>query len=240
MLRPPPIITGLKPTELNDGQAEARRLRSDLAGLLQDQAHTGLVCAAHQRDCRDATEETSRLSERRSAAAERLVAAQQAMDAATAESKRLAALRITLEQHQKPNTIEQIVGLPTLRPNPKRQVGLLLRYNKLYMMHTWRNGVRLGPNPEHFIVTDGTPPVARAKPTAGIPVTEDTIAGDIRRLLTQFPANDWVVAVVVCEDSFGAFQTVKIAILEAGYEYRPLSLARGKAIADTGGQSESQ
>lgn len=221
-------------------QDEAALLSAELAAAVHEQATVGLQTAAFQREREAAMAEMTGLADRRTAAAEQLSRAQAGMDAATEESRRLQQVRLTLERNSKPTTIEQTVGMPTLRETQKQQVAVLLRFGRLYMMHRWRDGVRLGPNPDHFVVTPGTPPIARPKPNAGVAVSAETITSELRRLLRPFPEAQWVVAVVVFHDSFVEFQILKQAIVEAGYEYNPISVGPGGSVFDSGGPGRAQ
>jgi hypothetical protein len=219
---------------------EAERLFAQLAVVLEEHVKVGLQTVEHQRDRLTAIAEVTRLVDRRTSAAERLSTAQQSIKAANSESERLARLSLALECNGEPTTIEQTVGMPTLHKSEKLQVGILVRFSRLYMMHRWRDGVRLGPNAEDFVVTPGTPPIARPKPNAGIAVTTDTIKTDLRNLLRPFPPERWVVAIIVFHDSFAEFQSVKQAIVEAGYEYNPLPVGPGGSVVDTGGEGRAQ
>ena len=211
-----------------------------LARAIEDKARVSLETGSYQRDRAVAADETARLKQRQFAAAERHTSAERARDAASAESKELERLGLTLEHNEQPTTIEQIAGMPTLHSTEKQQVAIYVRFGKLFMMHAWRNGVRQGPNPKHFVVLPGNPPLARPKPGAGITVTADTITMEVLQLLRQFPPARWVVAVVIFDDSFEKFQLVKRAIVEAGYEYNPIPLKRGESLFDSGGNSVSQ
>jgi hypothetical protein len=108
------------------------------------------------------------------------------------------------------------------------------------MTHRWRNGERLGPNPDQFVILPGDPPVAQPKPATGMPIDRRTIAATVRRLLSAFPPNEWSVAIIVFDDSFTEFQWVKKAIVEAGYQYLPVPLTPGEGVYDSGGSAVAQ
>ena len=157
-----------------------------------------------------------------------------------AEANRLTTLLAELNRKRQQPSDVRTVGLPTLTTTDKEQVAIMLRYGRLYMMHFWRHGTRLGPNTEDFVVTLGPPQVARARPSGGRPVEEDSIGTTLRELLAPFPKEKWVVATVVHIDSFDSFALLKRAILEAGYTYEPITILPGKGVVDTGGQAEGQ
>lgn len=235
-----PDLASVSDSQPDTSKEEAERLSAELAAAVHERATIALHTAASQREREAAMEEIARLVDRRAVAAEQLSRAKAAMNAAMAESKRLVQARLTLERNSKPTTIEQTVGMPTLRETQKQQVAVLLRFGRLYMTHRWKDGVRLGPNPDHFVVTPGTPPVARPKPGAGIAVSAETVTSELRRLLRPFPEARWVVAVVVFHDSFVEFQILKQAIVEAGYEYNPIPVEPGGSVVDAGGARRAQ
>jgi len=226
--------------EITRSREEAERLSARFADALTARATLAMETATHQRERTAAIEEASQLESRRAASAERLSATKSANEAALVESQRLAQLKLTLERSVRPTTIDQTVGMPTLRDSRKDQVCIYVRFGKIFMMHSYRGGVRVGPNPQFFVVAPGNPPVARPKPGAGVEINPDTVMQELDRLLSSFPPARWVVAVVVFHNSFADFQIVKQAIVEAGYEYRPLPVYPGGSIMDSGGQSEAQ
>jgi Ni/Co efflux regulator RcnB len=223
--------------------ASAQRLaglRADLAHVLDERARVALRTLESQRSAASTAADAAELSARRTAVSQRHEEAERDHDAATTEAEVLAALLRRLRPSEKADVIEQTAGMPTLHDTEKQQVGIYLRFGKVFHMHSWRNGQRLGPNPTYFVVSPGTPPVARPKPAAGIPVTPETMRVEVGRLVREFPPEDWTVAVIVCGDSFDAFQIVKRALVEARYEYFPLALKPDGAVIDSGGDSRAQ
>jgi hypothetical protein len=112
-----------------------------------------------------------------------------------------------------------------------------MRYGRLYVMHRWSEaGEQLGPNPDHFLISqrpDGTQ-TATARPDAGMIADAATVQGDLRRILKTFPADQWVVGVAVYDDSFSQFQAVKVALVELGYQYFPVRTGPGDPVRDRG------
>jgi hypothetical protein len=198
-----------------------------------------------QREAATAAEQFEMLEQDRKSVDRNLADAENQLAAAQEEAASLAAAALQMERPPEANEIEQTVSLPSLRPSMKREVGLYVRFDKIFMMHYWRNGERLGPNTDQFIIVplpagDGVRQVARPKPAAGMPVSDATIADDLRRLLQPFSPDRFVVSMVVFEDSFDVFQVIKSAIVRNGYEYRPIPLRSGESVVDSGGQGEAQ
>lgn len=159
------------------------------------------------------------------------------------EAAALARLAVDLDRPVDSAKIEQTVVLPVLGATDKKQIGLYLRYGRLYVMHRWTDaGERLGPNPDHFLVVskpDGTQ-AATARPDAGFIADATTVRPEIARILRSFPADRWAVGLVVYEDSFSQFQAVKAALVELGYQYVPIRSGPGDPIRDRGGGSRAQ
>ena len=198
-----------------------------------------------QRQAAAATAEHESLTQTRTALEDRIARAAGKVSAAKAEAAALAEAALQLERPPGATNVEQTVSLPSLRPSSKTEVCLYVRFDKLFITHTWRDGQRLGPNTEQFVVTqlpadEGGQQVARPKPNAGLVVDPTTIAGDLRRLLAPFPPRLFVVGLIVFEDSFDVFQLIKAEIVKAGYEYRPLALKPGESVVDFGGNGEAQ
>lgn len=159
------------------------------------------------------------------------------------EAAALAKLAVELDRPVDSAKIVQTAVLPVLGATDKKQIGLYLRYGRLYVMHRWTDaGEQLGPNPDHFLVVskpDGTQ-AATARPDAGCIADAATVQRDLARTLRSFSADGWVVGVVVYDDSFAQFQAVKAALVELGYEYEPIRTGPGNPVRDRGGSSRAQ
>ena len=159
------------------------------------------------------------------------------------EAATLAKLAIDLDRPVDPAKIVQTAVLPVIGETDKKQVGLYMRYGRLYVMHQWsEQGERLGPNAEHFIVApepDGKQ-VAMARPDAGVIVDGNSIERDLQTMLRRFPSEAWTIAVVVYADSFSQFQTVKATLVSLGYEYEPIHTGVDDPVSDRGGTARAQ
>jgi len=159
------------------------------------------------------------------------------------EAAALAKLAVELDRPVDPVKIEQTVILPILQVVEKKQVGLYMRYGRLYFMHQWSAaGERMGPNPDHFLVArnaDGSQ-VAKARPEAGLIADAIALQREVPQLLKRFPPDGWTVAVVVYEDSFNQVQSVKSVLVGLGYQYDLIRTGPSKAIQDGGGEARGQ
>jgi hypothetical protein len=216
---------------------------AELQAALDDRAEAAASMLELQRQAAVSRAAAAALGDEQAAAEARLAAAEQKVTVAKEEAARLAAAVLALEEDAK--VVERTVGLPNLRPSAKEQLGLYLRYDRLFIMHDWEGGRRLGPNTDQFVVVpvegdDGVQQVARPKPGAGLPIEAATVRETVRRLLAPFPPRRFVVSLIVFDDSFDVFQLVKGAIVDAGYEYRPMPLRAGESVVDFGGVGEAQ
>lgn len=153
----------------------------------------------------------------------------------------LASLAVELDRPVDPNRIVQTATLPELIATKKEQFGLYMRYGRVYVMHRrGTDGERLGPNTDDFVVTsrpDGRQS-AKARPDAGQIADGATIKTTLRAILQRFPPAEWVVAVIVNEDSFAQFQSVKSALVDLGYQYDPIIVRSDGGVWDSGGTSK--
>ena len=215
-------------------------LLKELLSAVEERATVLEATSNHQMAAATAAARVEELAAAADEAARSLESASSDLGEQEAEANRLTTLLAELNRKRQQPSDVRTVGLPTLTTTDKEQVAIMLRYGRLYMMHFWRHGTRLGPNTEDFVVTLGPPQVARARPSGGRPVEEDSIGTTLRELLAPFPKEKWVVATVVHIDSFDSFALLKRAILEAGYTYEPITILPGKGVVDTGGQAEGQ
>lgn len=162
----------------------------------------------------------------------------------TLESESVELARAAIELEEQINTTPEQVTLqkPVMAPTEFPQVGLYLRYGRLYMMHQWSSDlVRQGPNREHFFIEDKEDTLlATPIPGAGVVIDSADFPGTIARWLEPFRPGEWVVAIVTHEDSFKGFQAVKAELVRAGYKYRPYPVTPDNPVIDAGGKSVAQ
>jgi hypothetical protein len=198
-----------------------------------------------QREAAAAVQQFETLEEERESVTQQLADAENRLAAAREEAARLAETALQLDRPPGATEIEQTVGLPSLRPSSKTEVAIYVRFDRIFLMHLWRNGKRLGPNTDQFVIVPlpaggGAQQVARPKPAAGLPVNASTISAELGQLLQPFPPDRFVISMVVFEDSFDVFQVIKAEIVRHGYEYRPIPLRPGESVVDSGGRGEAQ
>jgi hypothetical protein len=241
-------IAAKPPAREGDGDDRPAREFAAAAAALQtaldDRAAAAASVIELQQQAAESRQRVAEIKEAQANAGQRAVAAEQQVADAREEAAKLAKAILALEQAAA-EVIERTVSLPNLRPSTKNEVGLYLRFDHVFQMHAWQGQRRLGPNTEQFVVLpvageDGVQQVARPKPGAGLPVTAATVRQTLRDLLRPFPPGRFVVGLIVFDDSFDVFQLVKAAIVEAGYEYRPMPLQAGESVVDFGGVGRAQ
>jgi hypothetical protein len=219
-------------------EAEITKAAEDTARALAEDAAVAAEAAADQERAAD-------LVRRMVEAREKLellkpLAEEQAGRRRQAEERaaELAKAAIELDRPVDPSRITQTARLPELMATKKDQFGIVIRYGRIYVMHErGPNGERLGPNTQHFVVTsqpDGRQ-AAQARPDAGYIADGATVKKTMGDILRRYPANAWVVAVIVHEDSFAQFQTVKSALVDLGYQYEPIVVRKKGGVWDSGG-----
>lgn len=221
-------------------EAEIVRATDETVRMLAEDAAVAAEAAADQERAVDLARRLAELQEKRI----RLVplAAEEAERRRKAEefAADLAKAAIELDRPVDPTRITQTAQLPELMATKKKQFGILMRYGRIYVMHDrGPNGERLGPNAQHFVITslpDGRQ-AAQARPDAGYVADGATVKKNMQDILRRHPANAWVVAVIVYEDSFAQFQTVKSALVDLGYQYEPIIVRQKGGVWDSGGTS---
>lgn len=130
-------------------------------------------------------------------------------------------------------------ALPRVRPSIKLEVGLVLRFGRIYLWHEYGlNGQRLGLNRDDFVVVEETPDglVTAPKPYRGLPVTNDEqFNAALARLLDKFDNAEHYLAVLVWPDSFELFEILKRRLVESHFEYRLMPMPWGDSVIDQGG-----
>lgn len=221
------------------------RIDAEIAAVLQETARMlaedAAVSAQTVADQERAAQLTKRLAEVRDKLDHlRPLAKEQAERREVAEKRaaELAKAAIALDRPVDPTRITQTARLPELAASKKEQFGIYMRYGRVYVMHEWgAAGERRGPNTRHFVITsrpDGGQS-AQARPDAGFIADGATATKTIRDVLRNHPSDEWVVAVIVHEDSFAQFQTVKTALVDLGYQYEPIVVRKDKGVWDSGG-----
>lgn len=133
----------------------------------------------------------------------------------------------------------QDLRLPVLRQSGKREVGVIIRYGRLYVWHEYdRNQRPIGLNTRDFVILgeedDGL--VTRPNPNRGLrlddrPETQQAIAA----LLKPFDRDRFYIAIILRPDSFGAFRDFRDQVITLGYEYRLMPVEADTPISDRGG-----
>lgn len=149
---------------------------------------------------------------------------------------------VLMEQQPEQTRISRPVGLPYAQIDTNRQVGLFLKYGRVYFTHQWNKGInpnRTGPNIDDFHVQPGMLwNVAKPLPHKGIPIDAGGASSEkLNQELVRFPAQNWYIALIVAKDSFDYFQSVKNQVLNLGYRYQVILLNEGKSVMDNSDQA---
>lgn len=221
-------LENLETEERTRDRLAAERTRS-LTGLATAQAATARARALAAADAREAT--------RAESASE---AARTRLEAAIEERQRLVQSAIDLEASEAAKATVQTSGrAPRERQTAKREFGVLLRYGRMYIMKVPR-GNDLVVNEREFFVEQGVAQnVARAKPHAGLDLSQQSAIGtELEQRLRPFPPDSWYPCLVVHSDSFEPFLALKTELVARGYEYR--LLPTDGSVVDRGGQGAVQ
>jgi hypothetical protein len=143
-------------------------------------------------------------------------------------------------QQERQSRVEEI-RMPVVRSTfGKQEIGVVLRYGRLYVWHRYGPGqVRLGLNTNDFVVVedlkDGL--ITSPKPTAGIALnTSAESQAAVKRVLQQFDPRLSYLVVIARPDSYDVFRHLRDRALETGFEYRLMPVDATTEITDRGGR----
>jgi len=147
---------------------------------------------------------------------------------------RLAEIRSRLAQERQARVRE--LRLPVVRDaERKTEIGLTLRYNRLYVWHKFEFGIRNGLNTDDFAVVETKPGYLYIHPipTAGVPLNSSQQSRDaVRQVLSKFNPETNYLAVIVRPDSFDAFQYLRNIAQELNFEYRLIPVEVDTPVMD--------
>ena len=152
--------------------------------------------------------------------------------------KRRDALLASLEEDRQ-SRVEN-VRLPVARAEwGKVEVGLVLRYGRVYVWHKYADGyMKTGLNTIDFVVVseeDGGL-VTHPNPVRGVIVDgSESSNRNVRQVLRQFDPKRCYLAVVARPDSYGEFRYLRDQAIEMGFEYRLMAVGANSPIVDRGG-----
>jgi len=199
-------------------------------------------------DLRSLEDRRDSLRSRRSASVSHIGQLQQRIEGTNADLRgldaKLADLHLRVENAERSLKDEiakrtTAAQLPRQHATVKREVGILVRYGRLYLWHRYDGqGNRMGVNTDDMVVVKdhGSYLETTPKPFAGVPLDIATDQGNqIRLKLSIFDPRTVYVAVVIWDDSFEQFQSLKKVLIERGFEYRLMPISEGESVRDHGG-----
>jgi hypothetical protein len=127
----------------------------------------------------------------------------------------------------------QSVVPPYSRTSRKHELGLVVRYGRVYQERHWDRIQSLSePNLDDFVVLGESDGFLRItpKPYKGLPIEDNVdFAEGLRAMLSQYDRNEWHVCPAVWEDSFEKFLILKKQLIALGYDIRLLGIPEGEA-----------
>ena len=211
------VVSHFEDPKMNDLLEERIRLQEKKQALLDERE--ALKVAVE-----DATDLTRQLAEEERTLADDLARAQR--------EERQATIQLRAETSKKTQKVE----LPTLKTTHKSEIGLVVRFGRLYVWHRYDDyDRRVGLNTDEFVVTSrGSEEIETVpKPYAGTPITE-TNATAIRLRLSTFSVEDNYLTTGVWPDSFATFQVLKREMVAMGFNYRLIPMTDGGSLTDGG------
>ncbi len=127
----------------------------------------------------------------------------------------------------------QSVVPPHTRTSRKHELGLVVRYGRVYLERRWdRLHLTSEPNLDDFAVLGESDGFLRItpKPYKGLPIEDSAdFSNRLQALLSTYDADEWHICSSVWEDSFDKFLILKKLLIARAYEVRLLALAEGES-----------
>ena len=161
-----------------------------------------------------------------------------ALDATLAQrEEELNQIKAELDKEVEQRT--QTAELPYLRRATTISLAVVVRYNRLYLLHRYTSfGLRAGLNTEEFVILDDGLVAVKVtpKPYAGRPLTSyEACQQALSEIKERFPPGRYHLDLAIWTDSFDCFQQLKRAAVDTGYRYRLVLAEEGDGIVDRGG-----
>lgn len=161
-----------------------------------------------------------------------------ALDATLAQrEEELKQIKAELDKEVEQRT--QTAELPYLRRATTISLAVVVRYNRLYLLHRYTSfGLRAGLNTEEFVILDDGLVAVKVtpKPYAGRPLTSyEACQQALSEIKERFPPGRYHLDLAIWTDSFDCFQQLKRAAVDTGYRYRLVLAEEGDGIVDRGG-----
>lgn len=135
---------------------------------------------------------------------------------------------------------QQSVDTPVSRiAGGRPEVGLILRYGRMYVWHRWApDGRRLGLNTDDFVVVgrEGDEVVTAPRPGGGIKLNDQPqTAAAIRQRLRGFAPQEFVMTLIVRPDSYRECRCLRSVLKAMGFRIRLILMDSNSPVKDRGG-----
>jgi hypothetical protein len=136
------------------------------------------------------------------------------------------------------NKRTEVAHFPVLETDLNEQIAILIRYDRLYLTHTYNdNAERIGINTKDMILdtTANGDIEARAKPTSGIDLTTKESSQQVKHLLRIFDPQRHSIVLFTGRGSFDSYRPVTDILVELGFNFFPWPMT-DEGVWDRGGE----
>lgn len=138
----------------------------------------------------------------------------------------------------------QNISLPQMRTSYKSEIGVVLRFGRLYLPHQYsHDGIKTGYNLDDFTILEETSSSFSVVPNPwrGIDLKGEETETKMERLFAPFQPSLHKMVLIVSPDTFGQYGVVRDYLKKRSYDIRPITFGPDDSIADRGGSnSEAQ
>lgn len=150
--------------------------------------------------------------------------------------------QINLERQNKAlrDKNKQNVTLPQMHASYKVEVGLILRFGRVYLWHRYSSdGVRLGANTDDFTILKEESEYISSipNPWCGIDLKSRNAEEDLDKLFSTFNPTDHKMVLIVSPDTFAQYHIVRDFLKTRSFDIRPIAFGPDDSIADRGGRN---
>ncbi len=180
-----------------------------------------------------AAEELQRVKERVKASDEERERLERELDARRADAK-------TAREQAEDAKISRSrkTAAPQMRASFKLEVGVILKYGRLYFWHKHDGKEWLWElNDEDFVAVEETDKEIKTepKPRAGIDLSAPDVGAKLKEAFAKCDKAKEKIVVVVAGDSYEEYSVVRDYLKREGFDIRPVTGKVGTSVADRGG-----
>ncbi|MBQ9874401.1 MAG: hypothetical protein IJM30_08045 [Thermoguttaceae bacterium] len=130
---------------------------------------------------------------------------------------------------------------PQMRVSNKEEVGVILKYGRLYFWHKFEGGEQTDElNVDDFAIVEETGEEIKTepKPWRGIDLNSESVERDLEEALAKCSPKKHKIVPVVASDSYEEYAVARDFLKGKGFDIRPITGKEGTSVSDRGGNND--